>query len=211
MNYDEKNVYVYNEYWDYQRTIKIANNPSYSLNLNGVIYVAANDVINKYDKYLNLTKQVSFSGANRGIYYNPLNQLIFVTNINNNITNVFDKDLNLNSSFKTISNPFFITGYNEMLVITDGSGKVYIYQNNSIIQNVTTQCTSRVTSILFDNYSHMLLLCELSSYLYVYHLNGSYTGLSMSTCVTGFKRLYANFDSKDRLVITCYNQTEIYY
>ena len=173
--------------------------------------MAANDYINKYDKYFNLTKQVSCSGANRGIYYNPLNQLIFVTNMNNNITNVFDKDLNLNSTFKTISNPFFITGYNETLVITDGSGKVYIYQNNSIIQNVTTQCTSRVTSILFDNYSHVLFLCELSSYLYVYHLNGSYTGLSMSTCVTGVKRFFANFDSKDRLVITCYNQTEIYY
>ena len=78
-----------------------------------------------------------------------------------------------------------MTGYNGIMVVADQNNQtLYCYQINSIIQNVTTQCTSRVTSILFDNYSHMLLLCELSSYLYVYHLNGSYTRLSMQTCIS---------------------------
>ena len=49
--------------------------------------MAANNVTYKYDKYLNLTKPASYSGANRAMYYNPSNQSIYVTNLNN-IANV---------------------------------------------------------------------------------------------------------------------------
>ena len=218
MNYNGLNFLVFNKYWEYERTITPRNGeypsygPTYSLNLNGVIYVGSNDVINKYDKYLNLTKQVSSAGCNLGIYYNPSNDLIYVSSCGATIINVFDQDLNLNKSVTTNYIPGFITGYNGMMVVAGyNNPNITFYQNNSIIQTVTTQCSGRVNSILFDNYNHMLVLCGTSRFMYVHHLNGSYTGLSMSTCVSSSDSTFVNFDSKDRLVITCQNQTEIYY
>jgi hypothetical protein len=68
MNYNGKNVLVYNENWEYQRTITHPSNeyplngPTYSININGSINVTANEVINKYDSYFNLTKQVNSLG-----------------------------------------------------------------------------------------------------------------------------------------------------
>ena len=174
--------------------------------------MAANDVINKYDKYLNLTKQVIYSGGNRGIYYNPTNQLIYVTKHDDTSITVFDQDLNLTNIITTNNNKWFMAGYNGMVVVTDiNNQNVYFYQNNSIIQTVTTQCSGRVNSILFDNYNHILVLCESSRFMYVHHLNGSYAGLSMTTCISSSNSWFVNFDSKDRLVITCQNKIEIYY
>jgi hypothetical protein len=185
----------------------------YSIYENGVIYVAANDVIFKYDNYLNLTKQLNSPGSNRGIFLNPSNQKIYVTfDDGTNKINIFDKDLNLNNTLNTAYIPFFITGYKDKMIVTDTNGNIYFYQNDSIIQTVQTQCTdSRIYSVLFDNYNHMLILCPTQSYMYIYHLNGSYTGLNMSTCGTNTNSWFVNFDSKDRLVVLCDNLIEIYY
>ena len=78
MSYYGKSIFVYNEFWEYQRTISISYSPTYSINVNGVIYVTTGNLINKYDTYLSLTKQVSYPGSNRGIYYNALNKLMYV-------------------------------------------------------------------------------------------------------------------------------------
>ena len=76
---------------------------------------------------------------------------------------------------------WFITGYADKLVVGDNvDGKVYFYQNNSMIQSISTQCIARVSSVLFDDYNHILVLCETSSI--IYHLNGSFTGMSFYTC-----------------------------
>ena len=40
---------------------------------------------------------------------------------------------------------------------------------------------NRISSVLIDNYKHMLVLCINPDYFFVYHLNDSYTGLSMTT------------------------------
>jgi hypothetical protein len=78
MNHNGNNVFVYNEYWEYQTKITLSSNPVYSINDNGVIYVAANNFIFKYNKYLNLTKQLNSPGSNRGIFLIPSNQKIYV-------------------------------------------------------------------------------------------------------------------------------------
>jgi hypothetical protein len=210
MNYDQLNILVYNESWEYQRTYPIIKNnflPSYSININGTIYIAGNFEVQKYDKYLNLTKQVSL--RSRGIYYNPSNQLIYVANYSSNIIKVFDQDLNLNSTISTSQRPWFLTMYNDKLVVGDNmNGKVFFYQNDLMIQNITTQCTARVSSVLFDDFNHLLVLCETTSRALVYHLNGSFTGINFYTCL---QPTFLNFDSKHRLVITCKNQIDIYY
>ena len=204
MNYYKRNIIVYNEYWEYQRTITLSsteypiNGPTFSININGSIFVTGNNVINKYDKYFNLTKKISFSGSHRGIYFNPSNQMIYVAQYDQNKISIFDMNLNLNSSVTTNSNPWFITSSEGQMVVGDNSnGKIYLYQGNLIINTVSTQCTNRVSSILFDNYNHILVLCETNSNLYIYHVNGSFTGLSMSTCT---QPLFMNFDSNNRFV-----------
>jgi hypothetical protein len=122
-------IHVCNENWEYQRTITPPSNeyptsgPAYSININGSIYVTADDVINKYDKYLNLTKQVSSYGSNTGIYYNSANQMIYIANaVDYNLygsIKVFDKDLNFIRTIRTNYNPWFITGYNGQMVVND--------------------------------------------------------------------------------------------
>ncbi len=58
-----------------------------------------------------------------------------------------------------------------MVVGDNNTGKVYFYHNNEINQTISTQCNGRVSSVLFDVYNHMLVLCETNGYLYNYHLN----------------------------------------
>ena len=77
------------------------------------------------------------------------------------------------------------------------------------IQNITTECTSRVTSILFDNYNHMIILCDTPSNMYIYHTNGTYSGLDAKACDN--KTFFMNFDFKNRLVVTCENDISIFY
>ena len=56
----------------------------------------------------------------------------------------------------------------------------------------------------------MLILCDTS--VYVYHTNGTNTGIKMSVCTNlGGQAYYMNFDSKDRLIITCQSGISIYY
>ena len=221
MSWGEKKVYVYNENWEFQRILSPSsleypfNGPTYSININGVIYVTANSVINKYDKYLNLTKQVQYYTFDsyavcRGIYYNPVNQLIYVASHSSKKIHIFDTNLNLISSSRTANSPWFITANNSLIVAGDNdNGNVYFYQTNfTITKTISTQCIGRVSSILFDTYNHMLVLCESNNYLYIYDLFGTFTGISISTC---FKPASMNFDTKGRLVITCMNQIDIYY
>ena len=218
MEFERSNTFVYNEFWEYQRT---SNNTSseyprfgaaYSLNINETIYITTDNVINKYDKNFNLIKQINCSGFNRGIYLNPSNQMIYVGICNANTINIFDKDLNFNRSLTTNYNPWFITGYKGQMVVTDNTnGNVYFYQNDSIIRTFSTLCNGRISSVLFDNYNQMLVLCNSQPSMYIYHVNGSYTGLSMSTCSTGGRRWFLNFDSKGRLVIICEFKIEIFY
>jgi hypothetical protein len=79
MNCFNLSILVYNENWDYQRTFTLNNSfhPTFSININGTIYIAGDFGVQKYDKYLNLTKDSLFLDQYRGIYYNPSNQLIY--------------------------------------------------------------------------------------------------------------------------------------
>ena len=45
MNYQSKQVEVYNENWKYQETKNLLFRPTYSINNNGVIYVTTDDQI----------------------------------------------------------------------------------------------------------------------------------------------------------------------
>ncbi len=215
MNYFGKNVFVYNENWEYQRTITPSSNefpsygPIYSNNINGLIYVTAENVINKYDSYFSLTKQVSSPGYNRGIYYNSANQMIYIAKFQSSSISVYDKDLNFIRTISTNYSPWFITEYNGQMVVTEiNSGNIYFHQSESLFRTVSTSCNF-ITSVLFDNNNQMIVSC-VNSNIYIYNVDGTYTGLQVTAC-NGYYKYFVNFDSQDRLVVICYYRVEIYY
>jgi hypothetical protein len=210
MNYYRGNIYVYNENWEYQRTITADNRPTHSIYINGSIYATADDVINKYDKYLNLIKQINSTGYNRGIYYNSANQMIYTGSISKNAISVYDKDLNYKRTISTNYRQWFITGYNGQMAVTDYiRGNIYFYQGESLFRTVSTLCTGGIIAVLFDNNNQMIVLCEYSN-IYIYNVNGTYTGLQVNAC-NNTENNFVNFDSKDRLVFICDNSIEIFY
>ncbi len=139
MNSNEKSIHVFNEYWEYQRTIfppsneYLYNGPVASIYVNGSIYVSSGSLLNKYDKYLNLTKQVRIINANVvGLYYNLANQMIYTVARLKYGINVYDKDLNFNRTISTDYRPWFITEYNGQMVVTEfGIGNIYFHHNET--------------------------------------------------------------------------------
>ncbi len=210
------NILVFNEYWEYQRTITPSRveypttGPYYSIYINGSIYVTTYDVINKYDNNLTVKNQTLSSDFNNGIYYYSTNQKIYVSNSFNQKINVYDIDLNFIRNISTDFYPAKITEYNSQLVVTDNdNGNIKFYQGESPNRTVATNCNDRVSSVLFDNNNQMLVLCYDSN-IYVYNVNGTYTGLQLNACDNNVIK-YVNFDSKDRLVFICDNRIEIFY
>ena len=91
--------------------------------------------------------------------------MVYVANGN---INVYDKDLIYNYILPVPYTTWFITGYNGQMVVTDNNnGNIYFYQGNIITQTIQTQCSGRITTVLFDDYNQMLVLCYFS-YLYLY-------------------------------------------
>ena len=78
----------------YQRNVNVSNRQSYSVYVNGQIYIFSNGfVIHKYDKFLNESFiQTNRSDSYRGLYFNPTNGLIYVATYNNSNT-IFDQNL----------------------------------------------------------------------------------------------------------------------
>ncbi len=235
------NMLVYDEAWVFQKIVHncgdfkagmVGHGACFPLTIKGVFYVTSDNLINQYDSNLNLQNQVTqFGGSGgysafRGIVLNSVDQQIYVADFNNNLINIYDQSLNHISQFRSNS-PFFMAENNGniyryeirfnilfnlfyfLIKSCDYSGSnIDVYQNQALIQTITTQCTSRPTSILFDNNGLMLVLCESPAFIYLHDINGFYTGLSLPTCSKAF---YMEFDSKDRLVVTCYLSIEIYY
>ena len=203
---------IYNEFWEYQSQIGFSNfGPTYSVYVKGQLYIAGNGVINKYDKYLNLEVHSIQSGMFRGIYFNSSNGLIYSADIENKRISFFNQNLVLIDNISLSYSPWLIAEYNGMMIITEHSfisGNIYFYQNNVLIKNITTVCRYRVTSILFDNFNHMIVLCNLN--LYIYHTNGTYTGINIPNVCTA-ESYYINFDSKNRLVVICLDGINLYY
>ena len=85
------------------------------------------------------------------------------------------------------------------MIITDTSspGNIYFYQNSTSINTFATHCNKSVSSILFDEYYHMIVLCYSPSNFYIYHSNGTYTGTSGIACSS--TPYYINFDTMNRL------------
>ena len=81
LEHNANSILIYNEYWEYQRKVSVQNQfvasgLSYGVQIENLIYLPGNEIINIYDKYLNLDKSVNVNGVNRGIQKNKQNGYI---------------------------------------------------------------------------------------------------------------------------------------
>ena len=209
------NILAFNENWEYQKTIGMDKKPTYTVLANDQIYVACDRVIFKYDKQMNKIGEIQTPelGGHRRIYFNSTDSLIYEIEIIVNSTskiNILNQSLSLVNSFNISFHSSFMIEYDGMMLISDyDTGNIYFYQNNVLVRNMTTLCNSSVNSILFDDYNHMMVLCYQSAYVYISHVNGTYTGIGFPVCNSSAH--YMNFDSKDRLVILCRNEIAIFF
>jgi hypothetical protein len=87
-----------------------------------------------------------------------------------------------------------------MVVTEYGSSNIYFYQGESSYRTIATNCSSTITSVLFDNNNQMIVSCYDSN-IYIYNVTACYNATT----------LFVEFDSKDRLVVICTNRVEIFY
>ena len=99
-----------------------------------------------------------------------------------------------------------------MIAISENNvtGNINFFKNNNLTSTISTSCHSSITSILFDNYDHVIILCYSPGYLYIYRTNGTFTGTAFPIC-SNSNPTFINFDSKDRLVVVCFTGITLYY
>ena len=181
------------------------------ITLNNSFYISSDYKIYKTDKYLNVINQyIKFAAFYRGLYYNSLNNTIYVAGYNISSIDVFDLNLTLVDSIPTLNyQPYSLQGYkNYIYVGVYLSGKLLVIENKVIIKTFSV-CSSTPTSILIDHYGYMAISCfeQKSSYLY-YSANVSYTGRNLTYTV---KPYFMNFDSNGRFDLISPSQIDIYY
>ena len=209
-------IYLLNDDWSYVNQASF-NQPAYMLTVDKNIYIAANENIFKTDKNLNILKQYNHSGfipSYRGIYHNSTNNLLFVTAASLQLIHVFDLNLSfIHDSISTPSHtPRSITGFKNSLYVGVAYGGIILVIVNKHIKSIIYACNGEaltITSIVYDSINYMATACEtqIGRYIYLYHLNGSYTQKSFPTLAN---TEYIGFDSKNNLVIISQLQINIY-
>ena len=211
--YAGKNALVYNEFWEYQNTVPLGKSPRSAFYEKDEIFMTSNIQINKYNKYLNLTIQSIQTGIYEGMFFNSTTGLIYLADKTNKKIDIFNQSLSLVGSLKTTFVPWFITEYNGMLAISENSatGNINFFQNNVLVKTIVTLCNCRVISMLFDDFDHMIVLCNEIGKLLVYNTDGTFTGINKRVCYGNGQATYISFDSKGRIIITCNDHISIFY
>ena len=207
-------VHVYDDNWNYL-TSKSINSPANIITIGNNIYITSNVNVYKTDSNFNILSTYypddwSYTYF-RGIYYNSTNNLIYVAAFLNANIHVFDLNLNLNDSIPISPYyPYSITGSNNQLYVGSyQSGKILVISNKVIIK-VIEACngdTPSVTSISLNQNGYISSVCEWTNAIFLYHINGTYTGKSISTPANPE---YFGLDSKGRVVIISQYQISIY-
>ena len=96
-------VFLLNDNYGYIAK-KTFSKPNYIVNANSNLYITGDNNIWKTDKYLNILITYSSSGSKyQGIFYNCTENLIYVAPYTNAYLQVFDLNLNLNSTISVAS------------------------------------------------------------------------------------------------------------
>lgn len=207
--FDSNWIFQYNSSVKSPNAIKIVENEIFLTNitsLNKLSIPSVNDIqkiFNLKSSYLysfigldydkNTDSIISISSINPSIYY-----------FDRNLVSKSVNTLNIQSSLKVV------TVYKNKLYISTGAGSsILVVENGIIIDKFSNICqTGVISSISFDQYDYMTVACRNDFAVYLYYLNGTYTGYYIDT---NAPVSFAKLDSKGRFIVGCTNQIDIYY
>jgi hypothetical protein len=204
------NFVLYDRNWTYLTYKTMPIYVPYSIiSINNELFITAYNGIYKSDKYLNLVKSYTRISADyTRIYHNHTTDILYVASYGSNRLDLFYRNLSFISSISLTNQPYALTEKNGKLYIGFDGGVVSVLENDFVINNITTLCTSTISSIVIDSNELMGVLCLHNNMLYLYMTNGTYTGKSMTTPTTA---RFMNYDLNGHFIITGYCLINLYY
>ncbi len=208
VDYDS-GVFLLNDSYGYV-TKKTFSKPNYIVNVNSSLYITGENNIWKTDKYLNILKTFTSSGANyRGILFRCTENLIYVAPYTNTDLHVFDLNLTLNSTINVSPhNPVSLAENNNELYVGTVKHFVLVVVNKAIIRSFTACTTDFISSMVFDKFGLMAIACRDDKMVKLFHSNGTYTSKDLATSE---KVHDVRFDSKGRFVVSLDKELRIYF
>jgi hypothetical protein len=203
-------IVTFDENWNFI-SYRDWNYPAYMKQIGSDLYISNNFYNCKVDKNLNIITKFTNKEANaynRGIFYNPQNDTILITDYYNQRINIFDRNLKLKSYIDTFPySPFSIEYYNGYYYAGTINGLLIIIRNNKIEPDINTQCNSFITGLMFDKNGNLALICDGESMVYIYSSAGIYLKKSILTISNPTDM---EIDRKNRLVIFGRKEIGIY-
>jgi hypothetical protein len=203
-------VFLLNDNYGYIAK-KTFSKPNYIVNVNSSLYITGDSNIWKTDKYLNISITYSTTTVHNynGILFNCKENLIYVAPYTYTYFQVFDLNLSLHNNVSVSPhNPRSLAEYNNELYVGTMVNLVLVVVNKAIIRSFTACSSTRVGSMIFDEFGLMAIACRDDNLVKLFHSNGTYTTKNF---VSTTKPMYAGFDSKGRFVISLTTQLDIYF
>jgi hypothetical protein len=179
------------------------------ITINNKLFTTANIGIYKSDNALNLIESYIRTDAYyKGIYYYYTADILYVASYSSKRIDLFYRNLSFISSISLTNIPYALTEKNDKLYVGIEGGLISVVENNLVVKNITTMCTSYIRSIVIDANDLMGVLCWINSMLYLYTTNGSYTGKSITTPLSP---RFISYDLNGYFIISNANQINIFY
>ena len=208
------NISYYAIQYGYSRIVKLDTDWNYikSLSISGVMFMNTlvdNNVrrmfISKYnglseiDENLNMVKSVSVMGWNYGLYFNSISVQLLVASGTYAIINVFNLNLTLIGNITVPYTNNYILEYNGRLFVSSQSSYIMVLQNQTFDHSFSTLC-SYIQTFAVDKNGILAINCY--SIIYLYNVNGTYTGQSWQSPIS--YSMSINFDINGDLIISNY-------
>ena len=209
-NSDNK-ISILDENWMYLRNVSF-NSPAYMVKKDYILYISADTTIFKTDQNLNTLSQYNGSSSSkyRGIYYDSIDDCIYVANYAKSRVEIFTSNLNLLDTIVLSSyKPFSVQGLNNKILVGDSNNGVLLTIEKKVITDAFDVCNGKaslVSSIILDKFGYMATTC-FNSNSNLYFINGTFTGLTMPTQLFPYQ---AYFDPNGQFIIISDTTISIY-
>lgn len=201
-------VIAFNESWQYlfSKPFASVNN---MINVNKTLYITGKSNVFKTDYYLNTS--FTYNGNDYGgIYHNSSNSTLYIVSCAQQTIFTFSLALSVVDSISTAPHyPYGIQVNNSKIYVSTTDGLVVVIENRVILQTfqACNNISSPIYSILIDPFGYIATACSSCNATYLYHINGTFTGLSMKASGSPH---FISFDSKREFVVLTPDQINIY-
>ena len=211
-NYNLGKIFVFDEDWNQLSEKSSFPFVFYMIQVGNFFYITGSQNLWKTNEQLNVLFQYNSTGSipgYSGLYYNLLNNLIYVAALSLQEIIVFNLDLTLTDTISTKPfSPWSINGYSNQLYVGTGNRIMLVIENKQIINqfNACNNQSATLLSILFDQFDNMATTCE-GYQVYLYNTTGNYLNKYISTVDFPYN---IGFDSKSRFVVVTYSKISIF-